>query len=176
MTSLALLCGCILPVILVVCAVGAGFRGVDALGAVAKGAKSGMKTAAGIFPSLLGLLVAVYMLRACGILDIFADIAGRLLGSVGIPGELAPLLLIRPFSGSGALATGAELMEAAGPDSLCGRIAAVMLGSSETTLYTANICLSAAGVKKSRYALFAALITELSAAAASSVLCLLFWG
>lgn len=175
MTSLALLCGCILPVILIVGAVGAALRGVDAVGAVAKGARLGMKTAAGIFPSLLGLLAAVYMLRACGLLDMLSLAAGQLLRKIGIPGELAPLLLIRPFSGSGALAAGAELMESAGPDSLCGRIAAVMLGSSETTLYTANVCLSAAGVKKSRYALCSALITELSAAAASCILCLLFW-
>ena len=176
MTSLALVCGCILPIILIVCAVGAAFRGVDAIGAVAKGARSGMKTAAEIFPSLLGLLVAVYMLKACGLLELISEGAESILGNIGIPGELAPLLLIRPFSGGGALATGAELMEAAGPDSLCGRIAAIMLGSSETTLYTANLCLSAAGVKKSGYAIPVGLITEFFAAAASCVLGILFWG
>ena len=176
MTSLAVLCGCILPLILILCAVGSAFRGVDAVGAVAKGARLGMKTAAGIFPSLLGLLIVVYMLRACGLLDMLSETGGQLLERLGIPGEIAPLLLIRPFSGSGALAAGAELMEAAGPDSLCGRIAAVILGSSETTLYTANLCLSAAGTRKSRYAVFAALITEISAAAAGCVLCILFWG
>ncbi|MDD6262875.1 MAG: nucleoside recognition domain-containing protein [Eubacteriales bacterium] len=176
MTSLALLCGAILPLILLAAAAASAVRGVDAVSVFTRGASNGIRTVAGLLPTLLGLLCAVYMLRACGLLDLISSGAEKLLSAFGLPGEIAPLILIRPFSGSGALAAAADIMETSGPDSLAGRIAAVMLGSSETTLYTANICFGAAGVRRTRYALPAAFVTELAAAAASCAAVLFFWG
>ncbi len=176
MTSLGMLCGAILPLILIVATVASAVRGVDAAGVFSKGVTTGLKTAVGLLPTLLGLLVAVYMLRASGILELLSDLAGWALGALGVPGEIAPIMLLRPFSGSGALATAAELMESLGPDSIPGRIAAVMLGSSETTVYTANIIFRSAKVGKTRYALPAALVTELVAGAASVALVCVWWG
>lgn len=174
--TLGMLCGVILPLLILVAAVASAVRGVDAMDAVSHGAMTGLRVAAGILPGLVGLLVGVYMLRASGLLAVFSDGAGRLLSRVGLPGEIAPLLVVRPFSGSGAIATAAELMETHGPDSLVGRLAAVILGSSETTLYTANVCLNAAGVRRSRWALPVAMVTELAACGASAAAVLLMWG
>ena len=90
---------------------------------------------------------------------------------LGIPPECAPLMFLRPFSGSGALAVGSELMEAFGPDSAVGRTAAVMLGSTETTFYVVGVYFGSAGIKRTRHAIPAALIADLVgfAAAAAAV-------
>ena len=85
---------------------------------------------------------------------------GPVLGRLGIPAETLPLMLVRPFSGSAALGVGAELIQNYGPDSPVGRTAAVMLGGTETTFYTVAVYFGAAGVRRSRYALPAALTAD----------------
>ena len=85
---------------------------------------------------------------------------GPVLGRLGIPAETLPLMLVRPFSGSAALGVGAELIQTYGPDSPVGRTAAVMLGGTETTFYTVAVYFGAAGVRRSRYALPAALTAD----------------
>ena len=100
------------------------------------------------------------MLRASGAVEILSTILAPLFRLVGIPPETAMLVLIRPISGSAALAVGAELMAQYGPDSLIGRTVAVMLGSTETTFYTISVYFGAAGIKKTRYTLPAALFAD----------------
>lgn len=126
------------------------------------GASDGFKLMAHIAPSLIILLSAVGMLRSSGALEALASLLSPLLGALGIPPETVILMLIRPISGSAALAVGAELMMTHGPDSLVGRTAAVMLGSTETTFYTLSVYFGACGIKKTRYALPAALIADLT--------------
>ena len=115
-----------------------------------------------ILPSLVGLLTAVYMLRASGALDLAAQALTPLLDRIGLPGELLPLMLVRPISGSAALGVGAELIAAHGPDSYLGRTAAVMLGSTETTFYTIAVYFGAVKITKTRYAVPAALCADLT--------------
>ena len=93
---------------------------------------------------------------------------GPLLTAVGIPAETIGLLLVRPVSGSAALGVGAELIETYGPDSLVGRTAAVMLGSTETTFYTIAVYFGAAKVGKTRYAVPAALCADIAGFLAAS--------
>ena len=143
-------------------------RGVDVFAAFADGVRDGLRVLLGIFPSLAALLTAVYMLRASGALDALTGLLSPVLGALGIPAETAPLMLIRPFSGSGALAVAGELIAAEGPDSLAGRTAAVMLGSTETTFYVIAVYFGAAGVKKTRWAIPAALCAELTGFIAAS--------
>jgi spore maturation protein B len=119
-------------------------------------------------PPLVGLLTAVYMLRASGVLELASGVLAPVLGLLGIPAETAPLLLVRPVSGSAALGVGAELISAFGPDSLVGRTAAVMLGSTETTFYTIAVYFGAAGIVKTRYAIPAALCADLAGFMASA--------
>ena len=125
------------------------------------GAREGLKVLVGILPALVGLLTAVYMFRASGAMDFLASLLAPALEAVGIPPETAGLLFIRPMSGSGALAVGSDLMAQYGPDSYIGRVAAVMLGSTETTFYTIAVYFGSAGIRKTRYAIPAALAADL---------------
>ena len=102
------------------------------------------------------------MLRASGALELLAGALGPVLGRLGIPPETVALLLVRPVSGSAALGAGADLIRTYGPDSLVGRTAAVMLGSTETTFYTIAVYFSAAGIRRTRYAVPAALCADLA--------------
>ena len=127
-----------------------------------KGAGEGLETVIRILPALIGLMTAVYMLRASGALDLAAAALGPVLEHLGLPGELLPLMLVRPISGSAALGVGAELISAYGPDSYLGRTAAVMLGSTETTFYTIAVYFGAVGITKTRYAVPAALCADVT--------------
>ena len=135
-------------------------RKVDVYTALTDGAAEGLRVVLRICPNLIALLSAVYMLRASGALDFFMTLLAPVLTAIGIPPETAPLLLIRPLSGSGALAAGSELMAAYGVDSTVGRTAAVMLGCTETTFYTIAVYFGAAGVRKIRYTIPAALTAD----------------
>ena len=138
----------------------AALHGADAYGALCAGAKAGLGTLRDILPPLVVLLTAIAMLRASGALEALTALLSPLFRLLGIPAECAPLVFLRPFSGSGALALGGELMRQYGPDSTVGRIAAVMLGSTETTFYVIGVYLGAAGVKRARHAIPAALIAD----------------
>lgn len=125
-----------------------------------QGAADGLKLIASILPPLILLLTAVHMLRASGAIEALGQMLGPVFSLFGIPVETAILVLIRPISGSAALAVGAELMAQYGVDSQIGRTVAVMLGSTETTFYTISVYFGAAGIQKTRYTLPAALFAD----------------
>lgn len=124
------------------------------------GAADGLRLLLTLIPALVLLLTAVTMLRASGAVDILSTWLAPVFRFFGIPPETALLVLIRPISGSAALAVGSELMATYGVDSLIGRTAAVMLGSTETTFYTISVYFGAAGIRKTRYTVPAALIAD----------------
>lgn len=150
----------IVPTLLCFTACFASRRRVDVYAALTKGAEEGLTVLLHILPSLIALLSAVYMLRASGALEALSALLAPVLDRAGIPVEAAPLLFIRPISGSGALAVGSEIMSSCGVDSYVGRVAAVMLGSSETTFYTVAVYYGAAGITKTRYTIPAALCAD----------------
>ena len=150
----------IVPLNLAVAAIAALRRRENAYDILTDGAREGFSMLLTIAPALIVLLGAVGMLRASGALEALSAVLSPALEFLGIPAETVLLLLIRPLSGSAALAVGAELMAAHGPDSLVGRTAAVMLGSTETTFYTVSVYFGACGVKKTRYSIPAALIAD----------------
>ena len=125
-----------------------------------EGGADGLKLVAHILPALVFLLTAVQMLKASGAIELLSGILAPTFSLLGIPPETAMLVLIRPISGSAALAVGADLMAQYGVDSVIGRTVAVMLGSTETTFYTISVYFSAAGIKKTRYAVPAALFAD----------------
>ena len=125
------------------------------------GGAEGLQMLVSILPALVMLMTSVYMLKASGAIALFSRLAVPVFSILGIPPETAMLVLIRPISGSAALAVGADLMAEYGPDSLIGRTAAVMLGSTETTFYAISVYFGAAGVRKTRYAVPAALFADL---------------
>lgn len=125
-----------------------------------QGGAEGMKLLFTIIPALVLLMTGISMLKASGAMEILSICLSPVFSAFGIPPETAMLVLIRPISGSAALAVGADLMAEFGPDSLIGRTAAVMLGSTETTFYTISIYFGAAGIQKTRYAVPAALFAD----------------
>ncbi len=143
-------------------------RRVDLWSALVDGAGEGLKVTLRIAPPLIALLSAVYMLRASGALELLGQALKPLLSAVGIPAETIGLLLVRPVSGSAALGVGAELISTYGPDSLVGRTASVMLGSTETTFYTVAVYFGAAKITKTRYAIPAALCADVAGFLAAS--------
>ena len=150
----------IVPLILSITALAALHKKENAYDILTEGAREGFKMLLTIAPSLVVLLSAVGMLRESGAMETLSRLLSPALGFLGIPAETVLLLLVRPISGSAALAIGAELIAAQGPDSLIGRTAAVMLGSTETTFYTISVYFGSWGITKTRYAVPAALIAD----------------
>jgi len=124
------------------------------------GAADGLRLLLSLVPTLILLMTAVTMLRASGATEAISRWMAPALRFFGIPPETALLILIRPISGSAALAVGSDLMATYGVDSLVGRTAAIMLGSTETTFYTVSVYFGAAGIKKTRYTILAALFAD----------------
>ena len=132
----------------------------DAYGLLLEGTAKGLDILRSILPALILLMTAVHMFRASGAAEIISQFLAPVFSFFGIPPETALLVLIRPISGSAALAVGADLMAQYGVDSLIGRTAAVMLGATETTFYTISVYFGAAGVSRTRYAIPAALFAD----------------
>lgn len=139
------------------------------------GAADGLKLLLTIVPALILLLTAVTMLRASGAMEIISHVLAPVFRFFGIPPETALLVLVRPISGSAALAVGADLMAQYGVDSQIGRTVAVMLGSTETTFYTISVYFGAAGIQKTRYTVPAALIADFTGFFMASLTVRLFY-
>ena len=150
----------IVPILLLFTAALALRKKEDCYGLLLSGAADGLKLLVTLIPALVLLMTAVTMLRTSGAVEVISHVFTPVFRFVGIPPETAMLVLIRPISGSAALAVGAELMAEYGVDSQIGRTVAVMLGSTETTFYTISVYFGAAGIKKTRYTLIAALIAD----------------
>ena len=165
----------VVPILLLMVAVLALHKRENAYDLMLQGAGEGLRMLAALIPALILLLTAVTMLRASGAVELLSGLLAPVFSFFGIPPETALLVLIRPLSGSAALAVGAELMAEYGPDSLIGRTAAVMLGSTETTFYTISVYFGAAGIKKTRYTVPAALIADFVGFVVASLTVRLFW-
>ena len=150
----------IVPLLLLISSLLALRKRENAYDALLDGAAEGLKLLVTLVPTLILLLTSITMLRASGAVEWISKVLSPLFSFFGIPPETAMLVLIRPFSGSAALAIGAELMAQYGVDSLIGRTAAIMLGSTETTFYAVSVYFGAAGIQKTRYTIPAALIAD----------------
>ena len=152
----------VVPLLLALTAIYALTKKVDVYDALTSGAREGISVLVRIFPALAALLSAVYMLRASGAMELLTAWLAPAMELLGVPSETTALMLIRPISGSGALAVGSDLMATHGADSYIGRVAAVMLGSTETTFYTIAVYFGAAGIRRTRYTVPAALVADLA--------------
>ena len=165
----------IIPIIICSAAVFGIFKNVDVFSSLTEGAKDGLKITASILPSLIALLSAVYMLRASGFIDSLTSLVTPLFDFLGVPPETTPLILLRPFSGSGALAVGSDIIGKYGADTLIGRTTAVMLSSTETTFYVISIYFGSLGIKKIRHTIPAALAADITSFIIASLTAKLFW-
>ena len=149
-----------IPFIIVSIVLFGEFKKVNVYETFTDGAKDGFKTAVTIIPFLVGMLVAIGVFRASGALDLITNALSPITSKIGMPGEVLPMALIRPLSGGGASGVMNELFATYGPDSLIGKMASVMNGSTETTFYVLAVYFGAVGIKKTRHALPAGLIAD----------------
>ena len=135
------------------------------------GAKEGLEMTLSIFPTLIGLFVAIGALRSSGVLDIITYLLTPILDIIHFPSELMPLAMLRPISGSSSIAVATDIMKNFGVDSQIGTMASTIMGSTETTVYTIAIYSSCVKIKKTRFVLAAALIGDLIGMLASVAIC-----
>jgi spore maturation protein B len=160
-----------MPVLLVAIPLVGILRKVKVYDVFIEGAKEGFDVAVRIIPFLVGILVAIGMFRGSGAMDLVTAGLRPLVAPLGFPPELVPLAILRSLTGSGSLAFTTDLIKTHGPDSLIGRMAATMYGSSETTFYVLAVYFGAIGVRRTRHAVPAALIADLVAAIAAVAVC-----
>jgi len=158
-----------MPVLLVGIPLVGLLRKVKVYDVFIEGAKEGFDVAVRIIPFLVGILVAIGMFRGSGAMELLTASLRPLTTSTGFPAELVPLAILRSLSGSGSLAVATDLVKTHGPDSLIGRMAATMYGSSETTFYVLAVYFGAAGITRYRHALPAALLADLAGMTAAVV-------
>lgn len=148
---------------------------VDVYDTFIKGAKSGFMTVIKIMPTLIGLMVAVGVLRASGFLDFLAEWIGKVTSPLGFPGELVPLTLVKMFSSSAATGLLLDLYKEHGTDSFIGLVASISMSCTETIFYTMSVYFMTAKVTKTRYTLSGALLATLAGMIASVILGGLMW-
>lgn len=136
-----------------------------------EGAKEGMQVVINIFPTLVGIFLAVGALRSSGLIELIINIIKPIIETLRIPAEIMPLALLRPISGSASMAVATDIISKNGVDSLIGLIASTIMGSTETTLYTIALYTSAVGIKKIRFVLVAALIADITGMLISVAIC-----
>ncbi len=157
------------PVVML-CIVLTGFlRGVPVFDTFVEGAKEGLKSSISILPTLVGLIMSVSMLSASGALDLMSSFLAPAARVLGLPVEVMPLAIVKPFSGSGSTAVLTQIYKDFGPDSFAGRVASVMSGSTETTFYAVAVYFGSVGIKKTRHTIPAALVGDLTAFILSSL-------
>ncbi|MFC4557429.1 spore maturation protein [Virgibacillus kekensis] len=141
-----------------------------------EGGKDGVKMAFSLLPFLVGMIVAISVLRSSGAMEAFIQLIGPVLTVIGVPADIVPLALVRPISGTAALGMTTELISTHGPDSFIGRLASTMQGSTDTTLYILTIYFGAVGIRRMGYALKVGLLADLVGIIASIVIVTIIFG
>lgn len=136
--------------------------GADSYGAFLTGAQRGMEGAMELFPALCAMMLMLSLLTSSGLMEAAARLLQPVTRLMNLPIETTPMLLLRPLTGSGSLSVLQEIFDLCGPDSRAGRVASVMMGSSETIVYTMTVYLSAAGVRRLPDALWVSLVSYLA--------------
>jgi spore maturation protein B len=160
-----------IPVIIVFIPLFAAYKKVPAYESFVEGAKDGFQTAISIIPHLVGMMVAITVFRASGAMDLLLMAFRPLMDRIGIPGEVMPLAILRPITGAGSLAFTTDLIKQFGPDSMIGRMASTIQGSTDTTLYVITVYFGAVGIRKAGYALKVGLISDAVGFIAAIVIC-----
>lgn len=160
-----------LPAIIIVILTVALFKKVPLYETFTDGAKDGFKVAVNIIPYLVAIIVGISMFRASGAIDMLGQALSGILNTLKIPPEVLPVMIVRPLSGSAALGVFSDIAHTLGPDSYATKLAAVMIGSSETTFYVLAVYFGAIGISKIRYALIVGLLADIIGFAAAILVC-----
>jgi spore maturation protein B len=154
---------CIIPLLVLLVVAYGMYKGVKVYECFVEGAKDGLSICLRIFPYLLAMLVAVSVFRESKALDYLISAVRPIVSIIGLPGEIVPLVLVKPLSGSGALGVFTDILKQHGPDSFIGITASIIMGTTETIFYTLTVYYGAIGVKKIRHTLWAAIMADLTA-------------
>ena len=165
----------VLPIIVLFIIIYSYLKKVSVYDTFVEGAKEGVKTALGLFPFMLAMLLGVNLFLKSGIINDLITLINPLLEKLKLQGEILPLAILRPISGSAATGIVSNIFLVEGPDSLLGRIASIMLGSTDTTIYIVALYFSSLGIKKIKNALWLGLFTDLIAIISSIVLVKIFF-
>lgn len=165
-----------MPLVILLIIINALREKVEVFDIFLKGAVEGLEITLKIFPTLIGLFVAIGMLRSSGVLDFIIKIVSPITNILQIPGEILPLAMLRPISGSASMAVATDIIKSNGVDSFIGMLASVIMGSTETTLYTIAVYTSCVKIKNTRKILIAALIADATGVLVSLFICKLFYG
>ena len=157
----------IIPVTILFIVVFGCLQKVDIYEVFLEGAKEGLQTVVDILPTLIGLVMAVEVVRAGGLLDLMVELFRPLSNAVGFPAELAPLSIVRLVSSSAATGLLTDLFSQYGPDSYLGRVASVMMSCTETVFYTMSLYFLSVGIRKTRWTLPCALLANIIGIAAA---------
>lgn len=159
----------ILPALILALLVYGYIKGTDVYSAFISGAAGALPLLVKILPTMAAMMTALFLFRESGAMDTFTALISPICEAVGMPGELAPLFVLRPFSGGAAMALLQDVYAAHGPDSMLGIAASIMLGSTETIFYTVSLYLGSIGITRPRHSVAAALIASVAGAAAALV-------
>ena len=159
----------VIPIIILIIVMFGIFNQTKIFDAFISGAAKGLNSTVSLVPSLVGLIVAVSMLKSSGALDMFSAFVSPILTKLHFPSELFPLALLRPISGSGSIALVDNILKTYGPDSFQGKLASVMSGSTETTFYTIAVYFGAVKIKDSKYTIPCALLADSISVVASLI-------
>ena len=161
MSAINFLSNLAMPLIILLIVIYGLFQKIKVFDLFLYGAKEGIQILISIFPTLIGLFVAIGALRSSGILDFIINLLSPVLDIFNFPTEIMPLALIRPISGSGSIAVATDIMKTYGVDSNIGLMSAVIMGSTETTVYTIAVYSSSVGIKNTRFVLYASILADL---------------
>ena len=165
-----------LPAIILFILTIAIIRKVPIYEAFVDGAKDGVKVSFNIIPYLVAIIVAVSMLRASGVIDALAGIMAEMLTKIHLPADILPLTIVRSLSGSAALGVFSDIISNNDINSYTSKLAAIMMGSSETTFYVLTVYFGAVGIKKYRYALLTGLCADFIGIVAAICVARFFFG
>jgi len=160
----------LIPIIILLILLYGKKKKVNMYDVFAEGTKESINTALSVFPNLITMLIAIGIFRSSGLLDFIISLLSPVLNILRIPEEILPLAIMRPISGSGSTAILSDILINNHPDSLVGKMASTMMGSTETTFYVIALYLGSIGVKKHKYTLKASLLADLSGMVASIVI------
>lgn len=149
----------------------AALKKINVFDAFIVGAKQGFETSVSLIPYLIAMMVAIGMLRASGFFGLMDQLLAPFMSAIGMPPEVLPLALIRPFSGSASTGVMAELIHNYGGDSLIAKMSATMMGSTETTFYVIAVYFGSVGIRRTRHAIPAGLLADLAGVIASVLIC-----
>ena len=165
-----------MPLVILLIIVNALREKIQVFDVFLKGAVDGLQITIKIFPTLIGLFVAIGMLRSSGALNFIIKIISPATDFLHIPGEILPLAMLRPISGSASMAVATDIIQTYGVDSFIGMLASVIMGSTETTLYTIAVYTGSVKIKNTRGILGAALIGDVTGIIISTIICSCFFG